>query len=161
VSNHSNNSNNQLSLYDSSLLDRKEKADKCTFDKFERSDSNTHLKKKRKYSMKNNGNNNGKRSNKKPQKNSSKNLFEDYDEKEQEIYKEEEDQDWCTPTCLFKKKNPRENTLTEGYNQWICCDSCTNWYHPKCVNMTKEEFELNKSEDKKWHCEECKNRNKL
>lgn len=38
----------------------------------------------------------------------------------------------------------------------ICCDSCEEWYHGKCVNVTKSMGQLMESEGKEWICLYCK-----
>lgn len=42
---------------------------------------------------------------------------------------------------------------TKKYEQWIACDSCRNWFHPKCLGMKKAEIPK-PSED--WECINCK-----
>lgn len=62
---------------------------------------------------------------------------------------DEEDKEYCIPQCLLGRKYQEANDLMIG------CDKCENWYHPKCIKMTDEEFEIVKNSD--WLCTECKN----
>ncbi|XP_060518841.1 uncharacterized protein LOC132697387 isoform X2 [Cylas formicarius] len=39
----------------------------------------------------------------------------------------------------------------------ICCDTCEEWYHGKCVNITKAMGQQMESEGKEWICLFCKN----
>ena len=32
---------------------------------------------------------------------------------------------------------------------------CENWYHPKCIKMSEEEFQYHKDVKNKWHCSDC------
>lgn len=38
----------------------------------------------------------------------------------------------------------------------ICCDTCEEWYHGKCVNVTKAMGQTMESEGKEWKCLYCK-----
>ncbi|XP_031342377.1 uncharacterized protein LOC116170261 isoform X1 [Photinus pyralis] len=38
----------------------------------------------------------------------------------------------------------------------ICCDSCEEWYHGKCVNVTKAMGHMMESKGKEWICLYCK-----
>jgi len=38
----------------------------------------------------------------------------------------------------------------------ICCDTCEEWYHGKCVNITKAMGQQMESEGKEWICLYCK-----
>jgi len=62
---------------------------------------------------------------------------------------DEEDKDYCITTCLLGRKYQVANDLMIG------CDNCENWYHPKCIKMTDEEFEIVKNSE--WKCYDCKN----
>lgn len=61
---------------------------------------------------------------------------------------EDEDKEYCIPACLLGRKYQEANDLM------IECESCKNWYHPKCVKMTDEEFEIVKNTE--WLCADCK-----
>lgn len=64
---------------------------------------------------------------------------------------EEEDKEYCISNCLLSRK------YQKGW-EMIGCDGCENWYHPKCIGMTDEEFQKNTKIE--WHCFDCKNRKK-
>lgn len=38
----------------------------------------------------------------------------------------------------------------------ICCDTCEEWYHGKCVNVTKAMGQMMENEGKEWICLFCK-----
>lgn len=38
----------------------------------------------------------------------------------------------------------------------ICCDTCEEWYHGKCVNITKAMGQQMEAEGKEWICLYCK-----
>lgn len=38
----------------------------------------------------------------------------------------------------------------------ICCDTCEEWYHGKCVNITKLMGQQMEAEGKEWICRFCK-----
>ncbi|KAJ8953859.1 hypothetical protein NQ314_007199 [Rhamnusium bicolor] len=38
----------------------------------------------------------------------------------------------------------------------ICCDTCEEWYHGKCVNITKAMGQQMEAEGKEWICLFCK-----
>ena len=41
----------------------------------------------------------------------------------------------------------------------ICCDKCNRWYHSKCTNLKKYEFQTHlKNKYKNWKCESCINK---
>ncbi len=63
---------------------------------------------------------------------------------------EDEDKEYCIPSCLVGRKYQEANDLMIG------CDDCENWYHPKCIKMTDDEFEIVKNSD--WICTDCKNK---
>lgn len=52
---------------------------------------------------------------------------------------------WCI--C----KQPHNNRFM------ICCDKCEEWYHGKCVNVSKAMGKVIEQENKKWYCPTCKN----
>lgn len=43
----------------------------------------------------------------------------------------------------------------------IGCDGCENWYHPRCIKMTEEEFQHHKDTKIEWHCTDCKYKKKI
>ena len=51
---------------------------------------------------------------------------------------------WC-PKC---------HTLLSPDAKFINCDSCLQWYHIHCVQMTTEEYQLQQTRPI-WHCEAC------
>ena len=38
----------------------------------------------------------------------------------------------------------------------ICCDTCLDWYHGKCVGITKKMGKDMESEGNEWRCPKCK-----
>lgn len=52
---------------------------------------------------------------------------------------------WCI--C----KQPHNNRFM------ICCDKCEEWYHGKCVNVSKAMGKVIEQGNKKWFCPTCKN----
>jgi hypothetical protein len=109
------------------------------------------LKKKRRYSMKANPVN--RRMGKKIPRNGHRtNPYDNSDEHKANDDREEEDCDkeLCIPSCLLGRK------YQEGNDRMIACDRCENWYHPKCIKMSDDEFETAKNSDD-WICSDCKN----
>ena len=78
------------------------------------------------------------------------NPYENGDESRMNDDRDEEDCDkeYCIPTCLLGRKYQKANDLMIG------CDRCENWYHPKCIKMTDDEFETVKYSDD-WICSDC------
>nr|XP_054772498.1 uncharacterized protein LOC129280508 [Lytechinus pictus] len=37
----------------------------------------------------------------------------------------------------------------------ICCDKCEDWFHGKCVNVTKKEGKRMERENISWMCPKC------
>lgn len=68
------------------------------------------------------------------------------DSSESEEDKSEDDPDklWCI--C----NQPHNNRFM------ICCDTCEEWYHGKCVNVTKAMGQLMEQEGREWICVYCK-----
>lgn len=64
---------------------------------------------------------------------------------------EEEDKSEDDPDKLWCICNqPHNNRFM------ICCDTCEEWYHGKCVNVTKAMGQLMEQEGKEWICVYCK-----
>ncbi len=110
-----------------------------------------HLKRKRKYSTK--GMSGTKRGNRKTQKFGNKqNPYEDNEEDNAKVgdnkddCEEEDDKEYCIPDCLMGRKYQEV--------EMIACDSCNNWFHPKCINMSNEEFK--RFQLLSWNCDDCK-----
>ncbi|CAL8092895.1 unnamed protein product [Orchesella dallaii] len=51
---------------------------------------------------------------------------------------------WCI--C----KQPHNNRFM------ICCDRCEDWFHGKCVNVTKSQGKAMELKNIPWHCPDCK-----
>ena len=57
-----------------------------------------------------------------------------------------------TKTCLCSKCSAE---LSDNSN-CICCDSCNNWHHGSCVNLSAENFSfLGSSNNLFWKCNSC------
>lgn len=81
---------------------------------------------------------------------SSENEPEEEEEEEEDDDEESEDDPnklWCI--C----NQPHNNRFM------ICCDTCEEWYHGKCVNITKAMGQQMEEEGKEWICLFCKNPN--
>lgn len=64
---------------------------------------------------------------------------------------EEEDESEDDPNKLWCICNqPHNNRFM------ICCDTCEEWYHGKCVNITKAMGQQMEAEGKEWICLFCK-----
>lgn len=37
----------------------------------------------------------------------------------------------------------------------ICCDTCEDWFHGKCVNVTKAMGQQMEAQGKEWMCPNC------
>lgn len=59
----------------------------------------------------------------------------------------------CTqePPILLGPSYLHWNGMYQTYHK---CDVCENWYHPKCVNISKEEVMA--SQNVEWKCPECR-----
>lgn len=68
----------------------------------------------------------------------------DDDEEDEEDDEDDPDKLWCI--C----NQPHNNRFM------ICCDSCEEWYHGKCVNVTKAMGQMMENEGKEWICIFCK-----
>lgn len=67
------------------------------------------------------------------------------------------DKDSC-PICRPKPsktpsngKNPNHNKKIIDEDSWVCCDICSQWFHPDCVSITPYDLERIFS----YHCESC------
>ena len=149
MSDNSSNSIQHLSLYNSSFLDKVDRCEKIS-EKNEighNANNGSHLKKKRKYSMKSNS---GNRRYKKARNSSRTNPYEGDENNLQEDNKE--DDELCISTCIFGRKYQKEE------NDMIECDGCLNWYHIKCIGMTTDEFTFFiNTKTEKWLCPDCRN----
>ena len=57
-----------------------------------------------------------------------------------------------TKTCLCSTCSPE---LSDNSNS-ICCDSCINWHHGSCVNLSAENISfLGSSDNLFWKCNSC------
>ena len=51
--------------------------------------------------------------------------------------------------CVCKSRD-------EGKRPFIQCDRCSNWYHPKCIKMSKREYLFyQKNQEARWYCSSC------
>lgn len=58
--------------------------------------------------------------------------------------------------CLICKSQIQEQENVKSFSQRsICCDMCDNWYHFKCVGMSKSVLNTTSS----WFCKTCKSCN--
>jgi len=110
-----------------------------------------HLKRKRKYSTK--AMSGSKRGTRKTQKFGNKQTpYEDNDEENLKVAdnkddcEEDDDKEYCIQDCLMGRKYQEVDM--------IACDSCNNWFHPKCIKMSNEEFK--RFQLLSWHCDDCK-----
>lgn len=106
-------------------------------------DNESKLKKKRKPSTNFSKSKSSKK--RKPEKN---NVSEDYNNNNSNKNNEGlglQEGEYCIPKCKFGRKSRGESM--------IGCDKCTNWYHSKCLNISKEE--LQKLSEKNWYCQDC------
>ncbi|XP_025831457.1 uncharacterized protein LOC108740585 [Agrilus planipennis] len=72
-------------------------------------------------------------------------------EQEEEEEEEEDDRSDDDPDKLWCICNqPHNNRFM------ICCDQCEEWYHGKCVNVTKAMGQLMEQEGREWICVYCK-----
>ncbi|XP_044750195.1 death-inducer obliterator 1 isoform X2 [Coccinella septempunctata] len=67
------------------------------------------------------------------------------DNQEEEESEDDPNKLWCI--C----NQPHNNRFM------ICCDTCEEWYHGKCVNITKAMGQQMEEEGKEWICLFCKN----
>jgi hypothetical protein len=102
------------------------------------------LKKKRKLSTKKDKFN--KKSNKTNNKTTPNDDIED-DLKNEEDGEDDENKEYCIHDCLVGRKYQDI--------EMIACDGCNNWFHPKCITMSNEEFK--RFQQINWHCRECAN----
>jgi len=40
--------------------------------------------------------------------------------------------------------------------RYIKCDSCNEWYHPECINMSESKFDDLSKQEMPFFCKECK-----
>merc|ERR1711916_309773 len=43
----------------------------------------------------------------------------------------------------------------DGIEAMLMCDKCLEWYHPKCIRMTPQEFQKLRQENNEWQCRKC------
>ncbi len=82
-----------------------------------------------------------------------KNPYEDNEDGNSRVVQNKEDCDeddenkeYCIHNCLMGRKYQEVDM--------IACDSCNNWFHPKCINMSNEEFK--RFQLLSWNCDDCK-----
>lgn len=66
------------------------------------------------------------------------------DEQSEEESEDDPNKLWCI--C----NQPHNNRFM------ICCDTCEEWYHGKCVNVTKAMGQMMEQEGREWICLYCK-----
>lgn len=59
----------------------------------------------------------------------------------------------CRLWCICKQ--PHNNRFM------ICCDSCEDWFHGKCVNITKAMGQQMEEQGIEWRCPNCIKKTKL
>ncbi|XP_070573165.1 uncharacterized protein [Ptychodera flava] len=57
---------------------------------------------------------------------------------------ESEDTELCMGCC----------TVSEGQEQWVCCDSCDGWYHRECAGLINA-AQWRAVEESTWLCPDC------
>lgn len=76
------------------------------------------------------------------------------EEKDDDSEDEDEDGDWNSEDdpdrlwCICKQ--PHNNRFM------ICCDTCLDWYHGKCVGITKKMGSEMEEAGNEWRCPKCK-----
>lgn len=58
--------------------------------------------------------------------------------------------DYCRLWCICRQ--PHNNRFM------ICCDKCEDWFHGKCVNITKSMGNDMEARNIEWVCPNCKNK---
>lgn len=88
-----------------------------------------------------------------PKHGSKQNPYEDNDDdnikavdNREECEDDDENKEYCIHDCLMGRKYQEV--------EMIACDSCNNWFHPKCINMSNEEFK--RFQQLSWNCDDCK-----
>ncbi|CAG9854881.1 unnamed protein product [Phyllotreta striolata] len=79
------------------------------------------------------------------------NELDSSNEEEEEEEEEESEDDPNKLWCICNQ--PHNNRFM------ICCDTCEEWYHGKCVNISKSMGQQMESEGKEWICLFCKDPN--
>ena len=54
----------------------------------------------------------------------------------------------CLECGLAEGDDPAKDVL------WISCDTCHNWYHGSCAEVTQDMMDL-AAENESWECQEC------
>merc|ERR1712018_641355 len=81
------------------------------------------------------------------------------DVEEKETDEETSDGDWNSEDdperlwCICQQ--PHNNRFM------ICCDSCLDWYHGKCVGITKKMGKEMEDAGNEWRCPTCKKKEKM
>ena len=65
-------------------------------------------------------------------------------EKRCTVQNEDGDKNVCPRSILCKMKKPNSRTW------WVSCCKCSQWYHIRCVNLTKK-----KAQNESFTCENC------
>ncbi len=73
------------------------------------------------------------------------------EEEEDDEGEEDEDEDEDDPERLWCVcKQPHNNRFM------ICCDTCLEWFHGKCVGISKEKGKEMEESGNEWRCPKCK-----
>ena len=65
---------------------------------------------------------------------------------------------WRCETCTDKYCKHCDKTFPLTDQDSICCDKCSYWYHLRCTDLTKNDFDtLSEDETTKWLCQKCVN----
>merc|ERR1719219_3293482 len=77
-------------------------------------------------------------------------IPDDDDSDEDSDFEEDEDEDPNKLWCICQQ--PHNNRFM------ICCDSCSDWYHGKCVGITKKMGKEMEEVGNEWTCPKCENK---
>lgn len=56
---------------------------------------------------------------------------------------------------LFLVGNNVCDVFVSMFRFMICCDTCEDWFHGKCVNITKAMGQQMEQQGKEWMCPNC------
>ncbi|CAC5394258.1 Death-inducer obliterator 1 [Mytilus coruscus] len=87
---------------------------------------------------------------------------EDDDEEEEEEEEEEEDEDMDSEE-EYEPPDRRYCICNKPYGNkfMICCDKCENWYHGKCIGITRERGKEMADKEEEYICDGCKEKDKI
>ena len=65
---------------------------------------------------------------------------------------------WRCLTCIEKYCYDCNKIFQEDYQESICCDKCSFWYHFHCTDLTSEKFKFHcDNPSARWTCKKCIN----